>query len=194
MAEWHRTDDGFIVQGPARVLMALKSGVTYADALSDIINKSTYAAVSPWIDVGHTATPFEVTSGFANVEAESQQAGVIDMGVGNWTHTARTTFMQESEQIREFMGLAAATENASGERVQQMINEDFVNEYRVAALYLDKTTEKIEGDIIHKAKWSGADSTTAWGRGDVKQRPIEWRLFPDEDAPDNSVYTHIWEP
>ena len=192
--EWQQTDDGFIVIGPARILMATRSGVTYADALADVINKSTYAAVSPWFDVGHTSTPFEVSSGFSNVEAESQQAGTIDLGVGNWTHTARTTFMEENETVREVVGLAAATENSAGERVQQMVNEDYVTEYRIAALYLNESTQKMEGDLIHKAKWTGSDSTTAWSRGDTKVRPIEWRLFPDEEATDNAVYTHIWEP
>jgi hypothetical protein len=194
MAEWHHYDDEFLIEGPVRILMAVRADTSYADQLSDIISKTTYDPVSPWFDVGHTATPFELSTGFDTVEAESQQAGVIDMGVGNWTHMARTSFMEESETIRTVLGHAAATENADGERAQQMINQDYVTEYRIAALKLNVTSGKIEGELIHKAKWSGSDSTSAWGRGDIKNRPIEWRCFPDEDAPNNAVYTHIWEP
>ena len=194
MAEWHHTNDDFLLAGPVRVLMAPRATSSYADQLSDIISKTTYDVVSPWFDVGHTSTPFELSTGFATNEFESQQAGVIDQGVGNWTHMARTTLVQESETIRAVVGFAAATENADGERLQAMINQDYVTEYRIAALYLDETTGKIEGDIIHKAKWSGSDSTTSYGRGETKTRAIEWRCFPDEDAGSNAVYSHIWEP
>jgi len=194
MAEWHHTDDDFIRQAPVRILMAERSATTYADAIGDIISKTTYDPVSPWFDVGHTNADLELSTGFATIDAESQQAGIIDLGVGTWTHTLRTSFMEESETIREVMGFGTATENAAGERLQAMINQDFVTEYRIAALRLDEETGKIEGDLIHKAKWSGADATTAWGRGTLKVRPVEWSCFPDEDAPDNAVYHYIWDP
>ena len=194
MPEWHHTDNTLLLAGPVRILMAARADSSYADQLSDIISKTTYDPVSPWFDVGHTSTPFELSDGFDTNEFESQQAGVIDQGVGNWTRMARTTLSQESETIRSVVGFASATENADGERLQAMVNQDYVTPYRIAALYLNELTGKIEGDLIHFAKLSGSDSTSSYGRGETKGRPIEWRCFPDEDAGSNAVYHHIWEP
>jgi len=193
MAEWHQTDDSTVIMGPARVLLAEHSESSYADSIDDIINFATYAAISPWVDIGHTTGPFEITSGFSVADIESQQFGVVTQGNAQWAHMARTTLAEEREGIRTFMSMGLATENASGERVQNQVSEDFVTLYRIAALYLDNTTERVEGDIIHKAKWSGADSLTAWARGGQKIRPVEWTLFPDDDIPNNPVYNHLKE-
>jgi len=76
------------------VLVAERSVVAYPDLISDVLNLNTYDPAANWTDLGHTSTPFNFSDGFDTTNWVSQQAGIINVQIGNWNRTINVTFME----------------------------------------------------------------------------------------------------
>ncbi|MBD3260297.1 MAG: hypothetical protein GF334_01245 [Candidatus Altiarchaeales archaeon] len=177
-----------VIGGPSRIIVSKRSVTTYPELISDVLNLSTYQPQANWYDLGHSSTPFANTSGFDTTEWESQQAGVIDIQVGNWNRTITVTLMEsKNDKVMEVVHEAdGQTTNADGDDVKYMWDKSDVTEWRVVAVNLqenDDAGSNIVMDVFPNCKRSGADSETAWDRGNPQVHSLELRPFPDPSAP-----------
>jgi len=187
-----------VLGGPARVIVALKSATTYPELISDVLNLTTYQPQANWTDVGHTSEPFNISDGFETTEWISQQAGRINIQVGNWNRTITFTMMQTlTDKVMDLAHEAdGRTTNADGDTVEYFWDKPEVTEWRVAALHLVEgasAAANLVMDVFPNCKRSGADSETAWDRGNPQTASVEMTPLPDEDAPYNANWYRIRE-
>jgi hypothetical protein len=196
---WNKgVDEDKILGGPARVLVSRKSVTTYPELISEVLNLTTYDPATNWLDVGHTSEPFNMTDGFETTEWISQQAGRINVQVGNWNRTISVTLMQTLTNT--VMDLAheadGRTTNADGNTVEYFWDKPEVTKWRVAAIHLVEDASaaaNIVMDVFPFCKRSGADSETAWDRGNPQTASLEMTPLPDEDVPYNANWYRIRE-
>jgi len=194
---WNQgTEEANIVGGPARILVAARATQAYPELISDVINLSTYAAQSGWTDLGHSSTPFAQTSGFDTTEWESQQAGIINIQVGNWNRTITVSLMESrNDKVMEVVHEAGGqTANADGDDVKYMWDKSDITEWRVVAINLEEAGtagSNIIMDVFPFCKRSGADAETAWDRGNPQVHSLELRPFPDSGVPNQANWYRI---
>lgn len=184
-----------VVGGPARILVAPIT-VSYPVLISDVLDLATYQPQAGWLDLGHTSEPFASTDGFEAVEWTSQQQGVINTQIGTWNRTITVTLM---EGLREsVMDLAHSAgdrdTNADGDKVTYFWDRSDTSAYRVVAMHLAEAKasgSNIIIDVFPNCKRSGADSQTAWDRGNPQVHSLELRPFPDDDVPNKSSWYRI---
>lgn len=174
--------------GPVRILAAPYATSSYPELLSDVLDLSTYVAVSPWTDLGHTSEPFESTDGFDTAEWISQQQGLINTQVTQWNRNITVTFMEGRNNL--MVDIVHSPDNRDtntdgDERVYYWDRPD-TTEYRLAALNLeDNRTDgsNITMDVFPKVKRSGADSANIWSREEPNTHSVELTPFPDPQTP-----------
>jgi len=185
-----------VLGGPARIIVALKSATTYPELISDVLNLTTYQPATNWTDVGHTSEPFNISDGFETTEWISQQAGRINIQIGNWNRNITFTMMQTlTDKVMDLSHEAQGrTTNADGDTVEYFWDVSEVTSWRVAAVHLVEGAtagSNIVMDVFPNCKRSGADSETAWDRGNPQTASIEMTPLPDEDAPLNANWYRI---
>jgi hypothetical protein len=185
-----------VVGGPARILVAQRSATTYPELISDVLNLSTYQPVSPWVDLGHSSTPFAASDGFDTTEWVSQQGGIINTQIGNWNRTIAVTLMESrNNDVMDVVHEAdGRVTNTDGDEIVYFWDKAEVTEWRVAALNLQ--TSKTAGsniimDVFPNAKRSGSDSETAWDRDNAQTHSVELRPFPDPGVPFDANWYRI---
>ncbi len=189
-------DDTEVVGGPARILASKRSLTTYPELISDVLNLTTYAAQTSWFDLGHTTEPFTSSDGFDATDWESQQAGIINSQVGNWNRTIAVTLMQtKTDDVMDLAHeTAQRTTNAEGDEVEYFQDAADVTEYRVVAINLDSRFDagaNLTMDVFPRCKRTGADSETAWGRGDPQTHTLEMKPLPDVGVPNDANWYRI---
>lgn len=185
-----------VIGGPARILISKRSETTYPELISDVLDLSTYAPQANWYDLGHTSEPFENTSGFDSQEWVSQQAGIINLQVGNWTRSISVTFMETDntkvmDVVHEADGRAV---NADGDEVIYMWDKTDVTEWRLVAVNLQEGQadgQNIIMDVFPRVKRSGSDATTSWDRENSQTHGTEFQPFPDPDVPYDANWYRI---
>lgn len=187
-----------VLGGPARVLVSRRSLTTYPELISDVLNLTTYNPQTNWLDVGHTSEAFNMTDGFETTEWMSQQAGRINVQVGSWNRTISVTLMQTlNNTVMDIAHEAdGRTTNADGDTVEYFWDKPEVTEWRVAALHLVEGASagsNIVMDVFPFCKRSGADSETAWDRGNPQTASLEMTPLPDESVPYNANWYRVRE-
>lgn len=196
---WNKgVDEDKILGGPARVLVSRKSVTTYPELISEVLNLTTYDPAANWLDVGHTSEPFNMTDGFETTEWISQQAGRINVQVGNWNRSISVTLMQTlTNTVMDIAHEAdGRTTNTDGDTVEYFWDKPEVTKWRVAAVHLVEdaaAAANIVMDVFPFCKRSGADSETAWDRGNAQTASLEMTPLPDEDVPNNANWYRIRE-
>jgi hypothetical protein len=194
---WRKgTDREKVVGGPARILVSQRSVTTYPETIGAVLNLTTYEPMPNWFDMGHTSTPFTNTSGFDTTQWVSQQAGIIDIQIGNWNRTLGVTFIEsKNEKVMDLVHEAdGRTVNADGDEVIYMWDKPDVTEWRVVAIHLDEkgtSGKNIIMDVFPNCKRSGADAETSWDRENPQGNSVEMIPFPDPDVPYDANWYRI---
>lgn len=190
------TEESNIVGGPARILVSERSVTSYPELISDVLNLDTYQPVTNWFDLGHTMTPLVSTSGFDTTNWVSQQAGIINVQVGNWNRAVTVTFMEsKNNKVMDFVHEAdGRTTNSDGDQVEYFWDKPATTEWRMVAINLkeDGTAgSNIIMDVFPFVKRSGADSETSWDRGNAQGNSVEMKPFPDTGVPFDASWYRI---
>lgn len=185
-----------VLGGPGRVLVARKSATTYPELISEVLNMTTYLPAANWNDVGHTSEPFNIADGFETTDWISQQAGRINIQVGNWNRNVAFTMMQTLTDVVMDLSHEAdgRTTNADGDTVEYFWDKPEVTEWRVAVIHLVEGASAASNmvmDVFPYAKRSGSDSETAWDRGNPQTASVEMTPLPDEDVPYNANWYRV---
>lgn len=185
-----------VIGGPARILVADPTVMSYPTQMSEVIDFSTYQPMAGWIDVGHTSEPFESTNSFDTTDWISQQIGRINIQVGTWTRTISVTFMESRNQkVMDLVHQVDSREtNGAGELVTYFVDAADVSEWRMVAMHLDAKSDRITMDVFPRIKRSGADATTAWDRENPQTHGTEFSPLPDPDMDQQANWYRLEEP
>ena len=197
--DFYRTgvDSDNVVGGPARIMIVKRADLTYPVDISDVIDLTTYQPVGLWQDAGLTQEAFAMTNSFETTDWPSQQLGVINIQVGDWTRNVSTSFMETlGDKIMEFVHERVSSEVTPGDAdtVDYFGDVTDVTEWRVAALYLNKNKaggENIIMDVFPRVKRGGDEASVEWSRTDAQIHTTSWRPLPEPEAPHQASWYRI---
>ena len=193
MADFFRTgitDDNFI-RGAARVLLA-NITVAFPTAVSDVINLSTFDAMTGWIDVGATKTGVTITRNNTEETFDVDQIlGDIDSRPVSYEQTVATALAEvdlESFQI----AWAGGDISTSGAFRSMGIGEPAVYVRRRLAVVFQKANGKLRMHAFRKAQKSAQESAIPYNKtGEQQSLPVTFRALADTSISDVNTRTQV---
>jgi hypothetical protein len=193
MADFFRTgitDDNFI-RGAARLLLA-NTTIAFPTAIGDVINLSTFDAMTGWVDVGATKTGLTITRNNTEETFDVDQIlGDIDSRPVSYEQTVATALAEvtlESFQIA-WSGGAITT---VGSNRQIGIGEPAVYTRRRLAIVFQKANGKLRMHAFRKAQNSAQETAAAYNKtGEQQSLPVTFRALADTSISDVNTRTQV---
>ena len=189
MADFHRvsiTDDNFI-RGAARLLWAGLT-VAFPTSVSDIINLSTFDAVTGWNDLGATKT------GITVVHNNTEETFDVDQILGDIDtrpvayEQAVSTQLAEMTLERLQVAWEAGPITTSGGFRQMGVGEPPTYIKRRLAVLFQKANGKLRAHVYRQVTKSPQESSLAFNKtGEQQSVPVRFRALADTSISD--VYT-----
>lgn len=186
MTDFHRVsinDDNFI-RGAARLLWA-GTTVTFPDDLGDVVNLTTYEAMSGWNDLGATKTGITVTVNNTEETFDVDQIyGDIDSRPTGWECTVATAL---AEMTLEHLAFAweGSSPTTVGLEKQMGVGNPLVYTRRRLAVMFQKENGKIRGYIFRKVQRTPQESAVVYAKtGEQQTVPIRFRALADTSIAD----------
>lgn len=181
MPEFHRyavNDDNFI-RGAARLLIAAITQ-TFPSNIDDIINASTYDAVSGWTDGGATKTGITITNNNTEETFDiDQELTDIDSRPTGYEYSVATALAEADLEHMQLAWDAGAINTVGGER-QMGVGTPTVYVKRRLAVVFQKANGKLRAFVFRKAQKSPQESALAFNKtGEQQSIPVRWRALAD---------------
>lgn len=185
MPDFHRTyvDDNNFIRGAARLMWA---GITVAfpATIADIINVSTYEAMTGWNDLGGTKTGITVT--YNNTEETfdiDQILGDIDSRPTGHEVTVGTNLVEMTLARLQLAWEAGsiATVTTGGQNESQMgVGQPTTYTKRRLAVLFQKSNNKIRAMVFRKVQRTPQESAITYNKtGEQQSVPVRFRALAD---------------
>jgi len=183
-------DDSFI-RGAARLMWA-GTTVSFPTTIGDIINLSTYDAMTGWNDLG--ATKGGITISRNNTEETfdvDQILGEIDSRPVSWEQTVATA-VAEATLARIQVAWEGGAITTSGGEEQMGVGDPVSYKKRRLAVLFRKEDGKLRAHVFRKAQRSAAESAFTYNKtGDQVTFPITFRALADTSQTDPDLRTQV---
>lgn len=193
MADFFRTgitDDNFI-RGAARLLVA-GTTISFPTAISDVINLSTYDAMSGWTDLGATKTGITVTRNNTEETFDVDQIlGDIDSRPVSYEQSVATAL---AEVTLEHLQLAweGGSISTSGTVRSMGVGEPAVYTRRRLAVIFQKANGKLRMHAFRKTQRSAQESAIPYNKtGEQQSIPVTFRALADTSISDVNTRTQV---
>jgi hypothetical protein len=189
MADFHRvsiTDDNFI-RGAARLLWAGMT-IAFPTSVSDIINLSSFDAMTGWNDLGATKTGITVTHNNTEETFDVDQIlGDIDTRPVSYEQSV-TTALAEMTLERLQVAWEGGPIATSGSFRTMGVGEPPVYIKRRLAVLFQKANGKLRAHVFRQVTKSPQESALAFNKtGEQQTIPVRFRALADTSISD--VYT-----
>lgn len=185
MPDFHRTfvNDESFVRGAARLLWA-GTTITFPVKLGDVINLSTYDAITGWNELGATKTGIQITVNNAEETFDVDQIfGDLDSRPTNWEVSVGTAL---AEMTVERLSIAWEGSDVTTDVVPQPDEKevgfglpDSYLQRRLAVLF-KRPNDKIRGYLFRKVQRTPQESTVTHAKtGEQISVPVRFRCIPD---------------
>jgi len=193
MADFFRTgitDDNFI-RGAARLLVA-GTTIAFPTTVGDIINLSTYDAMSGWSDVGATKTGITITRNNTEETFDVDQIlGDIDSRPVSYEQTVATAL---AEVTLENFQLAweGGPISTSGSFRSMGVGEPATYTRKRLAVIFQKANGKLRAHVFRKAQKSAQESAIPYNKtGEQQSIPMTFRALADTSISDVNTRTQV---
>jgi hypothetical protein len=193
MADFFRTgitDDNFI-RGAARLLVA-NSTIAFPTLISDVINLSTFDAMSGWVDVGATKTGLTITRNNTEETFDVDQIlGDIDSRPVSYEQTVATALAEVTLENFQLAWAGGDISSAGGYRTMG-IGEPATYVRRRLAVVFQKANGKLRMHAFRKAQKSAQESAIPYNKtGEQQSLPITFRALADTSISDVNTRTQV---
>jgi hypothetical protein len=193
MTDFFRTainPDTFI-RGAARLMWA---GITVAfpTTIGDIVNLSTYDAMTNWFDLGATKGGVAISRNSTEETFDVDQIlANIDTRPVTWDQTIATA-MAESSLDRIQVAWEAGTKTTSGGEETIGVGDPTIYKQRRLAVLLRKDDGKLRAHVFRKVVRNATDSTITLNKtGDQITFPITFTALADTSITDVDTRTQV---
>jgi hypothetical protein len=193
MTDFFRTainPDTFI-RGAARLMWA---GITVAfpTTIGDIVNLSTYDAMTNWFDLGATKGGVAISRNSTEETFDVDQIlANIDTRPVTWDQTIATA-MAESSLDRIQVAWEAGTKTTSGGEETMGVGDPTIYKQRRLAVLLRKDDGKLRAHVFRKVVRNATDSTITLNKtGDQITFPITFTALADTSITDVDTRTQV---
>lgn len=178
------TDEAF-VRGPARLMYAAMSMV-FPSQISQVVNITTYAAISGWNDIGATKGGAQIIFNNAEETFDIDQI-LTDIATlpTDVTLAVQTQIGQATLDWLDFAweGDVVATAGTADGGPQKSLGIgpfDVYTQYRLAVGFRRATTGKMRFAVFYKAQRSPQESTLTYNKtGEQQSIAVRWTILPD---------------
>jgi len=186
---FHRVDTSNVRRGAGRIMYAA-IGTTKPADIADVINVTSYDAVSPWEDLGATREGIQIT--INNTESGfdvDQVAGLIDVAPEEWEVfvTTRLAEITLENMVLAWEGAAITTDTAPtpDERETGFVGATTYTERRMAVLFREPKAGGITAHFFHRAVRAPQESGLDYRRGgDPMTIQVRFRILADDTETD----------
>jgi hypothetical protein len=193
MTDFFRTainEDTFI-RGAARLMWA---GITVAfpTSISQIVNLSTYDAMTNWYDLGATKGGVAISRNSTEETFDVDQIlANIDTRPVTWDQTIATA-MAEASLDRINIAWEAGSKSTSGGEETMGVGDPTIYKQRRLAVLLRKDDGKLRAHVFRKVVRNATDSTITLNKtGDQITFPITWTALADTSISDVDTRTQV---
>lgn len=194
MADFFRTnaysDDSFL-RGAARIMWA-GTTIAFPTTIGDIINLSSYDAMSGWNDLGATKTGITVT--YNNTEETfdvDQILTDIETRPVSYEQTISTA-LAEMTLDRLQIAWQGGTKTTSGSEEQMGIGEPTTYIRRRLAVLFQKSDGKIRAHVYRQVVKGAQESSLVYAKtGEQIQIPVTFRALADTSIADQYTRTQV---
>jgi hypothetical protein len=193
MTDFFRTainEDTFI-RGAARLMWA---GITvsFPTSISQIVNLSTYDAMTNWYDLGATKGGVAISRNSTEETFDVDQIlANIDTRPVTWDQTIATA-MAEASLDRINIAWEAGSKSTSGGEETMGVGDPTVYKQRRLAVLLRKDDGKLRAHVFRKVVRNATDSTITLNKtGDQITFPITWTALADTSITDVDTRTQV---
>jgi hypothetical protein len=189
LSSFHRTfistdtPDAFI-RGAARLLWAAATQA-FPTSLADIVNASSFDAMSGWNDLGGTKTGITITGNNTEEEFDiDQDLGVIDSRPTGWEYTVATALSEMTLERMQLAWEAGPIATVGGER-QMGVGQPAVYTRRRLAVLFQKSNEKLRGFVFRRVQRTPQESSIAFNKaGEQQTIAVRFRALADTSVAD----------
>jgi hypothetical protein len=193
MTDFFRTainEDTFI-RGAARLMWA---GITvsFPTSISQIVNLSTYDAMTNWYDLGATKGGVAISRNSTEETFDVDQIlANIDTRPVTWDQTIATA-MAEASLDRINIAWEAGSKSTSGGEETMGVGDPTIYKQRRLAVLLRKDDGKLRAHVFRKVVRNATDSTITLNKtGDQITFPITWTALADTSITDVDTRTQV---
>lgn len=193
MADFFRTgitDDNFI-RGAARLLVA-GTTIAFPTTIGDVINLSSFDAMSGWVDVGATKTGITVTrNNTEEVFDVDQIIGDIDSRPVSYEQTVATALAEVTLENLQRAWEGGSISTIGSER-QMGVGEPAVYSRKRLAVIFQKANGKLRMHAFRKVQRSAAESAIPYNKtGEQQSIPVVFRALADTSISDVNTRTQV---
>jgi hypothetical protein len=185
MPDFHRTfvNDESFIRGAARLLWA-GTTITFPVKLGDVINLSTYDAITGWNDLGATKTGIQITVNNAEETFDVDQIfGDIDSRPTNWEVSVGTALAEMTvERLQIAWEGSTVLTDIVPEPDEKEVGFGLPDSYtqRRLAVLFKRPNDKIRGYLFRKVQRTPQESTVTHAKtGEQISVPVRFRCLPD---------------
>jgi hypothetical protein len=193
MTDFFRTainNDTFI-RGAARLMWAELSQA-FPSTIGDIVNLSTYDAISGWNDLGATKGGVAISRNSTEESFDVDQIlANIDTRPVTWEQTVATT-VAEASLNRIEVAWEAGAKVTNGSEETMGVGDPTVYHKRRLAVLLRKDDGKLRAHVFRKVNRNATDSTITLNKtGDQITFPITFTALADTSISDVDLRTQV---
>jgi hypothetical protein len=190
MPDFHRTyvnDDSFI-RGAARLLWA-GTTISFPAKLGDVINLSTFDAMTGWNDLGATKTGITISVNNTEESFEVDQIyGDLDTLPTSWECSVQTALAEMSlDRLNvAWEGSAVTTDTAMNPNEKEMgFGQPRSYTKRRLAVMFQRPNNKVRGYLFRSVVRSAQESSVVYNKtGEQQSVPVRFRAFADASISD----------
>jgi hypothetical protein len=189
MASFHRVDTSKLVRGAARIMYA-PSTQAEPEKIADVIDLSTFDAMSGWFDLGATREGIQITLNNSEDAFEVDQVqGEVGSAPNAWECAVQTrlaeitlehfVFIWEGANISTDTSIPSPYERETG-----FAGATSYTERRLAVLF-QRPSGKLQAYLFHKAVRSPQEGVIDFRKGgDAMSIQIRFRIIADPSQTD----------
>jgi hypothetical protein len=193
MADFFRTgitDDNFI-RGAARLLVA-GTTIAFPTGIGDVINLSTFDAMSGWVDVGATKTGITITHNNTEETFDVDQIlGDIDSRPVSYEQTVATALAEVTLENFQVAWEGGPISTSGGFRTMGVGEPAVYNRKRLAIIF-QKANGKLRMHAFRKVQKSAQESAIPYNKtGEQQSIPVTFRALADTSIADVNTRTQV---
>jgi len=193
MSEFFVTNinDNTFIRGAARLMWA-GTTIAFPTTISDIINLTTYAAVTGWNDLGATKTGITITHNNTEEEFDVDQIlTAIDTRPVSYEQ-AVTTALAEASLQRMQVAWEAGSIITTGTEEAMGVGEPTIYIKRRLAVLFRKADNKLRAHVFRLVSKAPQESSLAYNKtGEQQTIPVRFRALADTSVADVYLRTQV---
>lgn len=181
MPDFHRTsiNDDSLIRGAARILYA-GTTVAFPSNISQVINLSTYDAMSNWTDLGATKGGIAISVNNSEEDFDVDQIdSVLKVLPNGWEVNVSTALSEMTPERMIFAWEGSTVSTNAGQKVFGMGTPTTYIERRLAIAH-QRANGKIRLYVMRKVIRAATESTIQFNKqGEQQMLPVRFRALPD---------------